>query len=168
MVPPPTFETLQARSFEELHAYFNQGTAPDLQEMTGDTRGAFLAWNPKAFWLMKLLIRWMFRHWLGKRFFPSQGTDQTGNGINLFSDNPPTRYKFRTYLGQARIDGAPCLCLDYNVPGSLRGLIDDVRKVAEGLVLGQINYKFSWQSAPTFYLYFTLERTNKAIVAKSS
>ena len=158
MLPDPTFGNLPARSFEELHTYFRQGTTPSLSEMTGDTRGVFLAWNPKAGFLMKWLVGWMFRHWLGKRFFHAEGTEQSSRGINLFSDSPATRYPFRTYLGTARFDGARCLCLDYNVQGSLRGLVDDVKKIAEGLFLGQINYKFFWQSQPSFCLYFTLER----------
>jgi len=158
MLPAATFENLQARSFEELHAYFGAGTAPSLEEMTGDTRGVFLAWNPQACWLMKTWVRWMFRSWLGKRFFAAPAADASSHGINLFSDDPATRYAFRTYLGPARIDRAPCLKLDYNIPGSLRGLVDDVRRVADGLVLGQINYRFFWQHDPAFYLYFTLQR----------
>lgn len=154
----PTFDNLQARSFDELHTSFRQGSAPTPEEMTGDTRGVFLAWNPRAFFLMKWLVKWMFRHWLGKRFFSPLGAEQAGSGINLFSDGTGTRYPFKTYPATARFDGAPCLCLDYNVEGSLRGLVDDVKKVGEGLVLGQINYKFFWQSQLTFYLYFTLER----------
>ncbi|HEY6271769.1 MAG TPA: hypothetical protein VIX19_07225 [Terriglobales bacterium] len=166
MLPAATFDNLQARSFEELHPYFREGTAPSLDEMTGDARGVFLAWNPEASWLMKVFVRWMFRRWLGKRFFPVQTADPSGHGINLFSDDPTTRYAFQTYLGTARMDGAACLILDYNVQGSLRGLVDDVKKVAEGLVLGQINYKFFWQHAPTFYLYFTLERKGQRLASE--
>ncbi|HEY6291525.1 MAG TPA: hypothetical protein VI455_08190 [Terriglobia bacterium] len=158
MLPAATFDNLQARSFEELHSYFGAGTAPNLEEMTGDTSGVFLAWNPQACWLMKTWVRWTFRSWLGKRFFAASPAEASSHGINLFSNNPTTRYAFRTYLGAARIDGAPCLKLDYSIAGSLRGLVDDVRKVADGLVLGQINYQFFWQRTPTFYLYFTLQQ----------
>jgi hypothetical protein len=156
MLPDPTFENLQDRSFDELEVYFRQGVAPKIQEMPGDTKGVFLAWNPQASWFMKMVVGFMFRHWLGKRFHPVGATAETGDGINLFSRWPLTRYKFHTDLGPARMDGAECLRLDYNVDLSLWGLVDDVRKIADHLFLGQIYYRFLWRRQATFYLYFVL------------
>jgi hypothetical protein len=156
MLPDPAFDNLKDRSFEELGVYFRQGVAPKVQDMAGDTQGAFLAWSPQVGWFMKSVIRLMFRHWLGKRFHPARDTAETGDGINLFSTRPRTRYPFRTNLGPARMDGSACLRLDYNVGLSLWGLVDDVRKIADHLFLGQIYYKFLWRKQATFYLYFVL------------
>jgi len=155
----PRFQDLTLRSFDELQAYFRDGTLPDLREMTGDTEGQFLAWHPRAGWLMKVIVRVLFRRWLGKRFQIRQSDSDSGVGINLFEDGA-LRYGFRTYPSAARTDGAPCLRLDYNIGGLMRGLADDVRKIADGLVLGQIHYRFFWQQKHRFYLYFALSKQN--------
>ena len=82
--PPPRFQDLTLCSFDELQAYFREGALPDLQEMTGDTHGQFLAWHPRAGWLMKVIVWVLFRRWLGKRFQPPQFGSHSGVGINLF------------------------------------------------------------------------------------
>ena len=157
--PPPRFQDLTLRSFDELQAYFRDGVLPDLQEMTGDTHGQFLAWHPRAGWLMKVIVWVLFRRWLGKRFQPPQFGSHSGVGINLFGDGA-LRYGFRTYSSPARTDGASCLRLDYSIGGLMRGLADDVRKIGDGLVLGQIHYRFFWQQQHRFYLYFALSKQN--------
>jgi hypothetical protein len=151
----PRFEDLTQMSFEELQAHFRDGTPPGLQEMAGDTRGQFLTWHPHSGWLMKLIVWFLFRRWLGKRFSaPTTGSDFS-EGINLF-DGGSARYAFRAYVSPARMDGASCLRLDYSIDAAMNGLADDVRKIADGLVLGQIHYRFFWQRQHRFYLYFAL------------
>jgi hypothetical protein len=123
--------------------------------MTGDTRGQFLAWHPHSGRLMKVILRFLFRRWLGKRFSPPEIGSDSSEGINLFGGGA-TRYAFRAYRSAARTDGALCLRLDYSIDPFMRGLADDVRKIADGLVLGQIHYRFFWQRDHRFYLYFAL------------
>jgi hypothetical protein len=157
MLPERRFKDLRQRSFDELETYFHQGAAPTLQEMTGDTDGQFLAWRPGSGWLMKVIVWFLFRKWLGKRFHPSKPDASSSDGINLFQGGT-RRYAFLTYVCPGRTDGAPCLRLDYSIDGLMRGLVDDVRTIGEGLVLGQIHYRLFWQKEPTFYLYFALVR----------
>ena len=157
MLPKHRFEDLRQRTFDELETYFHQGTAPTLQEMTGDTDGQFLAWRPGSGWPMKVIVWFLFRKWLGKRFHQSKPDTSSSEGINLFQGGS-LRYAFRTYVCPGRTDGAPCLRLDYSIDGLMRGLVDDVRTIDGGLVLGQIHYRFFWQKEPIFYLYFALVR----------
>jgi hypothetical protein len=152
---PPRFEDLTHKSFDELQTYFRDAKPPGLEEMTGDTRGQFLAWHPHSGWLMRLIVWFLFRSWLGKRFGPPQNGSDSSDGINLF-EGGATRYAFRAYVSPARTDGAACLRLDYSIDPVMRGLADDVRKIADGLVLGQIHYRFFWQRQHRFSLYFAL------------
>jgi hypothetical protein len=148
ILPAPTFENLQARCFEELRIYFRSGTAHGLEEMTGDTKGAFLAWNPQAGCLMKIWVRWMLQAWPGRGSVQPrhQAVQRRFHHALCFSDVPRRSPHGRRALSPVGLQHT----------GSLRDLIDDVRRVADGLVL--INHKFVRQRDPTFYLYFTLQR----------
>ena len=147
---------------EELDGIFERGASPSFEEFQGETLGAFLAQNPKNSrlikWGVKLLFESPLGRWKGKRFSVPFGEGKTGRGVNLFENKIfPERFHFDTYIKSALSDQKPCLALDYNPYFSLmRGLIDDVRKVDEGILLGQMYYKFFWRRKPVFIGYFML------------
>ena len=149
-------------SLEVLNKIFGQGVLPSFEEFEGETAGRFLFWsreNPRPLrWGVKLLFESPLGRWKGKRFSAPFGEGKTGRGVNLFENKIfPERFRFHTYIKLSFADGKPCLALDYNPYFSLmRGLIDDVRKVEDGVLLGQMHYKFLWSKKPHFLGYFLL------------
>jgi hypothetical protein len=153
--------SLRQRSMQELDGLFDNGNAPEHTDFSGDTRGSFLAWNPGnprwLGWGIRLLFQSPFARWTGKRFLPISG-EAKGSGYNLFANRIlPHRFSFDTYTKNALRDARPCLALDYRSYRSLMfGLIDDVREIQEGVLLGQMYFQFPWRKTPMFVGYFTL------------
>lgn len=79
--------------------------------------------------------------------------------MNLFANRIlPLRYQFETRIRNADIDGKPCLALIYPRGSVMRGLIDDVREIEDGVLLGRMEYRFLSRGTPRFVGYFTLVR----------
>jgi hypothetical protein len=77
--------------------------------------------------------------------------------VNLFRNRLwPRRYRLETYIKGAEADHEPCLTLEYPFPSLMYGLIDDVRKIDDGVLLGQMLYKFPWRKGRLFLGYFLL------------
>ena len=79
-------------------------------------------------------------YWLGKAFSPISGGTGEGYNVYLRGDNPVTRSsRFLTRIGASELDGRPVLLLEYapfkNSSGD-RGIVDEVRKVQDGLYPG--------------------------------
>jgi len=154
---------LNERSAAELDDLFHAGGVPDFADFGGETRGAIPHWEPGTPWWMMAwtgLLFWSpLGRWTGKEFTTPFGKDKKGQGINLFANHfRPRRYKFDTYLkDQARADGEPCLVLDYRPYVSLMfGLVDEVREIQEGVLLGQMYHKLPWRGDYDFRGYFVL------------
>ena len=153
---------LKNSDLDELHSLFGAGTVPLFEEIRGKTLGVFLAWNPANPWLIKFPVRILFdspiAHWTGKEFLSHFGVGKQGRGVNLFRNRIlPHRFKFDTYIKKAYSDQKPCLALDYRPYFSLMaGLVDDVRKINDGVLLGQMYYKFPWKRGLQFLGYFAL------------
>lgn len=161
---------LKKNDLNGLHSLFSEGVVPSFEEIKGKTAGSFLAWNPANPWFMEFSVRILFdspvARWTGKEFFspfgPSAGSRQVeekrGRGVNLFKNRIlPNRFRFDTYIKKAYSDQKPCLALDYRPYFSLMsGLIDDVRKIEDGVFLGQMYHKFLWEKELQFLGYFAL------------
>lgn len=80
-----------------------------------------------------------FRNWWGKSF------DNTPVAYNLFQDPKTnefeTKYAMKTYLGNSRFDGKPCLYLEYGkeAPFPWPYFLDEFRVYSDGVLLG-LNY----------------------------
>jgi len=141
---------------------FHEGGIPPFREFEGETRGSFLAWNPQNSWLQRLSIKLIFdsffARWTGKKFLTSFKGEERGRGINLYNNLILLhRFRFDTYIKEAYSDGKPCLALDYGTyPSLMFGLVDDVRKIQDGVLLGQMYYKYPWRKERWFWGYFTL------------
>ena len=153
---------LKKSSIHELDTLFNVETLPTFNELEGKNAGDILALNPKnPFWL-QCIIRMVFLSprgkWTGKEFCTPFNNEKRGYGINLFKNKMLSRqFTFDTYIKNAYIDNKPCLALDYRQRWlSFFGLVDDVRRIKDGLVLGQAYYKFPWMKKMWFVGYFAL------------
>lgn len=155
-------EDFKKFSIDELDNCFKAGDAPVFEEISGKTAGSFLAWNPQnqAFVVFgtKLLFESSIGRWTGKEFIESFSENEKGTGVNLFQNFIfPKRFWFKTYIKKSFFDGNPCLTLDYRPYRSLMfGLIDDVRKIKEGVFLGQMYFKFPFKKDFQFLGYFLL------------
>jgi len=158
-------EGLEEKSLDELEVLFRDGVSPGYSDVSGETAGRFLKWNPANPWmvdfLVDLLFDSVFGRWTGKEFFFSfEGGDrERGRGVNLFNNGfYPRRFLFDTYITEARLDGEPSLCLDYRPHRSLMSrLVDYVKRIEPGVVLGRMYYNYPWER-DSFLGYFSLCR----------
>ena len=134
-------------SFDELHPLFKEGETPLFEEIEGDTVGSFLALNPKTGPWRKLGLRIFFDNpvarWKGKRFITPFDEEKRGKGINLFRNRIlPQRFPIETYVSKSLFDQNPCLSIAYpRFPSRLFGLVDQLRRIDNGVLLGQGHHK---------------------------
>lgn len=154
-------------SNSDLDTLFNAGTLPMFEELEGETAGAILALNPENPWWLTCVIKIVFKsplgQWTGKKFITPFNKGKKGHGINLFKSKYfPRLFKFDTYIKNAYADDKPCLALDYRAYHSLTfGLVDEVRRIRDGQVLGRAYYKFPWRREIWLVGYFVLCALNK-------
>jgi hypothetical protein len=155
-------EQFKKSSISDLDTLFKRETLPLFEELEGETAGAILALNPENPWWLTCVIKIAFKsplgRWTGKKFLTPFNNEEKGHGINLFKSRYfPSLFKFDTYSKNACVDDKPCLALDYRAYRSLAfGLVDEVRKIRDGLVLGRAYYKFPWKKQMWFVGYFVL------------
>jgi hypothetical protein len=163
-------EHLKKSSIDELDTLFNRKTLPIFEELEGETAGAILALNPGNPWWLKCIIKIAFKSplgwWTGKKFLTSFNEGKKGYGNNLFKNRYfPCLFQFDTYIKNAYVDDKPCLALDYRAYRTLAfGLVDEVRKIRDGQVLGRAYNKFPWKKQMWFIGYFVLCPLNKECV----
>jgi hypothetical protein len=154
-------------SFDDLHKLFKEGKAPAFAEIEGDTLGGFLALKPKAGWLQKAALAITFDNplarWTGKRFITPFAEDKTGKGVNLFKNRIfPQRFGINTSLGMSLFDQKPCLVVTYpHFPSSLFGLRDELRRIDDGVFLGQGHQKLPRGKQYSLQGYFVLCALNR-------
>ena len=155
-------EQLKKCSINDLDTLFKRETLPLFEELEGETAGAILALNPENPWWLTCVIKIAFKsplgRWTGKKFITPFNNEEKGYGINLFKSRYfPSLFKFDTYIKNAFVDDKPCLALDYRSYHLLTyGLVDEVRKIKDGQVLGRAYYKFPWRRQTWFVGYFAL------------
>jgi len=153
---------LSGYSFDDLHPLFQEGKTPSFEEIEGDTAGSIFAWNPKTSWRMKLLTRILFdspfARWTGKRFVTRFDEDERGKGINLYQNRILRhRFSFDTCIKKSMFDQNPCLALVYApFPSPTFGTIDELRRIEDGVFLGQGYHKFPWEREHSLLGYFVL------------
>ncbi len=163
-------EQFKKSSINDLDMLFNTVTLPIFEELEGDTAGTILALNPENPWWLKCVIKVAFKsplgQWTGKKFLTPFSKEKKGHGINLFRNKYyPKLFKFDTYIKNAYFDDRPCLALDYRSYHLLTfGLVDEVRKIKDGQVLGRAYYKFPWRRQMWFVGYFVLCSLDKECV----
>lgn len=154
---------LEEREEDELDALFEHGETPGPGDCGEETRGRILRWHRgNASWFVRMMVKLLFEspvgRWTGKEFTRAFSEDEKGSGVNLFRSRiRPRRFRFGTYIKEAYRHEGECLALDYGEYRSLMsGLVDDVRKIDGGLLLGQMHYRALFGSERRFMGYFAL------------
>ena len=154
-------------SFDDFHRLFREGRAPSFDEIKGNTFGSFLALNPKAGWWRKAALAIAFDNpvarWTGKRFITTFDGENKGEGTNLFRNRIfPQRFGINTFVEKSLFDQKPCLVVTYpHFPSSLFGLRDELKKIDDGVFLGQGHHKLPWSKEYSLQGYFVLCALNK-------
>ena len=149
-------------SFDDLHPLFEEGKTPLFKEIEGDTAGSFLALNPKTGLWRKLALKIFFDNplarWKGKRFVTLFNGEKRGKGINLFRNRIlPQRFLIDTYVNKSLFDQNPCLSITYpHFPSRMFGLVDQLRRIDNGVFLGQGHHKLPWGKEYSLQGYFVL------------
>jgi hypothetical protein len=123
------FRTLEAPALEELTGEFT-GHVPDGGDPENRRRIDERMFNENS-WL---------GYWLGKAYRVTG--DNVGEGYNMGRrpDGRTDRFlRFGTYVGPSQIDGQPSIVMTYssfNNPSGNRDLIDEIRKLSDGVYLG--------------------------------
>ena len=149
-------------SFDDLHKLFIEGKVPSFDEIEGDTFGSFLALNPKAGWWRKAALAIAFdnplAHWTGKRFISTFDGEKKGEGTNLFRNRLfPQRFGINISIEKSLFDQKPCLVVTYpHFPSSVFGLRDELRRIDDGVFLGQGHNRLPWGKEYSLQGYFLL------------
>lgn len=155
-------------SFEDLHPLFKVGKTPLFKEIEGDTVGSFLALNPKTGLWRKLALKVFFdsplARWKGKRFITPFDEEKRGKGVNLFRNRIlPQRFPIDTYISKSLFDENPCLFVIYpRFPSRMFGLVDQLRRIDNGVFLGQGHHKLPWRKEHSLQGYFILCASTKS------
>ncbi|MBM3156569.1 MAG: hypothetical protein FJ004_04715 [Chloroflexi bacterium] len=154
-------------AFDDFHKVFSEGKAPSFAEIEGDTLGGFLALRPGSGWWRKAALASTFDNplarWTGKRFITPFAEDKTGTGVNLFRNRIfPQRFGIDTSIGESLFDRKPCLVVNYtHFPSSLFGLRDELRRIDDGVFLGQGHQRLPWGKQYSLQGYFVLCALNR-------
>lgn len=137
-----TAADLTAMSHAELVSLFSTLVAPTLAEMTGEFDGTPLA-QPNLFRAAVALFKVRNRLYLWKTKGFRQIDENSGRGYNVHRWAGTGRLVYRdpmtTRIADSDIDGMPAFQLDYRTFDTVNGvvnLLDDVRRVNDGLYLG--------------------------------
>ncbi|MEW5735584.1 MAG: hypothetical protein AB1921_12055 [Thermodesulfobacteriota bacterium] len=138
---PEKAQALRCMTAVELLRFFGGLEPPDFSEMDGEYEATLL--NQGSDWTgtahLSFLNGPLHGFWLGKAFTPASRND--GHGYNMFFRSGQVRrhYRMSTTITASRFDGKPAFRLLYSDYNSLCGyvrMIDEVRRVDEGLYLG--------------------------------
>jgi len=160
-------DKLDKYSFDDFHPLFKEGKVPLFEEIEGITLGSFLVLNAKTGWWRKLGLRIFFDNslarWTGKRFITPFDDKKRGEGINLFQNRLlPQRFPICTSINKSLFDQNLCLTVAYpRFPSRMFGLIDQLRKIDEGVFLGQGHHKPLWGKEYSLQGYFVLCALNQ-------
>lgn len=146
MTPPKKSGTDKAQALrrmtaQELLNFFTGLSAPDFAELDGEYEAILLNQGSDILGAAHLsfLNNPLHGFWLGKAFTPV--TDNSGHGYNMFFRGGQVRrqYRMNTTITTSRFDAKPAFRLlysDYNSACGWVRMIDEVRKVDDGLYLG--------------------------------
>ena len=139
----PTVDELLATPQPELVALFRTLPAPRMEELDGEYAGYSPDGGDPE--LRQVIQERMFNedsalgYWLGKAYRPHSETH--GEGYNVWRKRGVElrNLRFATELGLSHIDQRPAVIMHYGAfrnDAAERGLIDEIRKLDDGLFLG--------------------------------
>jgi hypothetical protein len=159
-----SYSTLVLEGHAALEARFARGTVlpADFLRISGTPRGRVLSVPA----LEALGLASLVRAYCGSKLFPWDGKSFTaksaleGRGVNRW--RLPARgdaFAFRTELTASRVDGGPCIAIDYDVPenpGFVRRTYDELRAVGPSLYLGRGMVR-AGKPTPSLVLWFLVD-----------
>lgn len=159
-----TYPTLVLERHAALEERFARGSVlpADFLRISGTPRGRVLSVPA----LEAIGLAALVRAYCGSRLFPWDGksftakNDHEGRGVNRW--RLPVRgdaFAFRTELTASRVDGSPCIAIDYDVPenpGFVRRTYDELRAVGPSLYLGRGMVR-AGKATPSLVLWFLVD-----------
>ncbi len=133
-------EQLEQLSTEELLKVFQTLPAPKISEMDGEFAARLLQQpSTLARFFGQVSVANPLMPWLCKAFRPVDA--ESGRGYNTFKllGRVVQRFPMQTVIAPSRYDGKPAYTLVYHIYHSMCGdihMVDEVRKVADGVYLG--------------------------------
>ncbi len=135
-----SLDELVALDREELDSLFEQGEAPEPEELEGEASGALLAgrglFDTAVF---RRLLNTPLNPWRGKSFGGGEGTNLVG-----YSPLSTELFDFEARTGESLVDGEPVVVLDYDQPDNpaiARRVRDEVRRVGDDIYLVSTNFQ---------------------------
>jgi hypothetical protein len=162
-----TLASLADLDVEALGRVYDGGTVPaSLQALDGHPRGRMLAVRTLDAGVAARGLRSFSGAsafpWGGKSFSADRASSGKGvNRVHLLGRHQ--LFPFETRFAPSRIDGRPCILLDYDLPDNpslIRKIHDEVREVSPGLFLGPAMWKTA--AEPAFVLWFALDTRDQA------
>jgi hypothetical protein len=166
--PSPSGDASYGSLVLERHAALEERFArgsvlpADFLRISGAPRGRVLSVPA----LERLGLASLVRAYCGGKLFPWDGksfsakSDHEGRGVNRW--RLPMRgdaFTFRTELTASRVDGRPCIAIDYDVPGNpgvVRRTYDELRAVGPSLYLGRGMVR-AGKATPSLVLWFLVD-----------
>jgi hypothetical protein len=143
MLTAAEFATMPGTELDALFANAPAGSIP-----VGVGRGQALI-AAGTFAARPLLAMVRYSAWQGKEF-----DDQTHSLRNLITPFSVRAIKADVYIDASRLDGRPCIVLDYSKTSRVAGFVrDEIREVAPGLYVGLV-YVRSRRAPIRFSLQF--------------
>jgi len=154
-----TLDDLARSTAVELGAVYATGTVPELADLEGSPRGRMLAFagplgRGRAFEALRRFARARYFPWDGKSF--ASRSDGHGSGVNRVRWLGDL-FRFDTRVAPSRLDGRPCVVLDYDLPDNpwfIRKIHDELRRVGPRLFLGPAMWKA--RRGERLVLYFAI------------
>jgi hypothetical protein len=150
----------QKYSCENLSRLFMEGISPKYEEIAGETAGVSVL-CPWCGWLTKflaiVLFNCSFSRWKGKIFISPFKKDQAGKVLNQYGNRlAPRRFNMLSNIVPATSDHKSCVKLTYTFPWSTFRAYDEIRKVEDGVFLGQTYQKLPFAKKYELKAYFIL------------
>lgn len=157
---PTALDELLALDHAALVPLYEAATVPAIRALDGDLRGRMLAVPA-----LPAAVTAAPRAWARTSTFPWRGksfaatADDRGTGINRVASDRLRLFRFTTFVGPSRHDGAPAVQLDYDHadnPSFIRAIEDELRALTPELFLGQAWLRLG--ARRHFVLWFALQR----------
>lgn len=158
-------DALAKMDLQALHVSYEGGDVPTLEELDGRLPGMLLAPAVRgagegvALAVARALARSRAMLWKGKSFRPTSQTSAEGFNLLVSLESDQKIAPFHARVGTSRHDGRDAIELDYDRPDNplpLRAMVDELRRVAPGVYLGQAWLRLGGSAHLLFY--FALAR----------
>lgn len=153
-------DALARMDLNALTAAYEGGDVPTVEELDGRLPGVLLApavrgpGEGMALAVARALARSRAMLWKGKSFRPTSPTSAEGFNLLVSLESDQKVAPFHARVAASRHDGRDAVELDYDRPDNplpLRAMVDEVRRVAPSVYLGQAWLRLGASAHLLFY-----------------